>query len=168
MLFIDFEKAFDSIDHHVLFDAMFKLGLPQEIIDIVTQLYKDTYSDIITGLGITKPIHIKRGVRQGDILSLLLFNLFMECLTRCLQMTGLGYTFAANTAINIAMILFADDMALIINSSVKLQKLVDQLKQAIANTGLKININKTVFATNKYVTTNAISVNGTQIHFIPQ
>ena len=77
-LSLDFEKAFDSIDHQWLFAVMEKIGLPRSFIRIVQTLHSQALSEIIVNGYRTPTFTIRRGVRQGDPLSLFLFLIALE------------------------------------------------------------------------------------------
>ncbi len=169
VLTIDFEKAFDSICHQALIEALRTLSVSNKIISIIEHLYKDAHSDVITGQGITAAIKILRGVRQGDVLSPLLFNVFMECLTKRLQDSNLGYKFSANQVLTVSLLLFADDMALAADNIQELQSMIDIILEDMVNTGLKINTSKTILAVNKFANqTCSVLINGTSITPIGQ
>ena len=69
MNFIDFEKAFDSIDHQVLWNILKHYGIPQKIISIIQQLYDGFSCQVIRDGNLTEPFTVTSGVRQGYILS---------------------------------------------------------------------------------------------------
>ena len=82
---------------------------------------------------------IKRGVRQGCVLSPDLFNLYSEVIMR--DLTELeGIKFGGRNLNNIR---YADDTVLIADSEDKLQRLVQTLVQASGERGLKLKISKT-------------------------
>jgi hypothetical protein len=73
MNFIGFEKAFDSIDHQVLWKILKHYGIPQKIISIIQQLYDEFSCQVIHDGNLTEQFPVTTGVRKGCILSPLLF-----------------------------------------------------------------------------------------------
>ena len=73
-LSLDFEKAFDSVNHQWLFQVMTKFGFPAKFIDIVKTLHSIAASEVLINGFRAPPFLIQRGVRQGDPLSLSLLN----------------------------------------------------------------------------------------------
>ena len=69
---IDLKKAFDRVDHTAMFKALRK-QMDGEYVNLLEQLYKNQYGNVGT-----HRFPITRGVRQGDILSPLLFNAVLE------------------------------------------------------------------------------------------
>src|SRR5690242_4933471 len=80
--FIAFEKAFDSIDHASLWQIMATYGIPKKIINIIKEMYTDTECMIKMENTLTQRFNILTGVRQGCVLSTLLFNLAMDFVLR--------------------------------------------------------------------------------------
>ena len=78
MNFIDFEKAFDSIDHQVLWNILKHYGIPQKIISIIQQLYDGFSCQVIHDGSLTEPFT----VRPGCILSPLIFLLVIDLVSK--------------------------------------------------------------------------------------
>jgi len=78
MNFIDFEKAFDSIDHQVVWKILKHYGIPQKIISIIQQLYDEFSCQVIHDGNLTEPFTVTTGVRQACILSLLLLLMLID------------------------------------------------------------------------------------------
>ena len=74
---IDLRKAFDRVDHAALFAALENQGLDLQYINLLRALYSKQ-EGCVDGIR----FDIKRGVRQGDVLSPLLFNAVLECAMR--------------------------------------------------------------------------------------
>merc|ERR1712002_72256 len=64
-IFVDFSKAFDSIDRNKMFDILSLYGIPKFIIEAIQVLYTSTSSTILTPDGETEPIDILAGILQG-------------------------------------------------------------------------------------------------------
>ena len=74
---LDAKKAFDSVEHSYIEKCLEKFGL-KKFVPIFRILYKDLRSDIIINGEVVKGYKIKRGVKQGDALSCILFIMCME------------------------------------------------------------------------------------------
>ena len=77
-VFIDFTKAFDSVDQRAVWRALEKTCINKRYINLLKTLYTDSTAIIKTDLGFTEAIKILRGVKQGDILAALLFVLLVS------------------------------------------------------------------------------------------
>ena len=80
ILKLDFAKAFDTIEHDVILQIMRHLGFPDRWLQWITLLFNSGYSSILLNGVPGKQFKCKRGVRQGDPLSPLLFVLAAELL----------------------------------------------------------------------------------------
>ena len=76
--FIDYAKAFDSVDHNKLWKILKEMGIPGHLICLLRNLYASQEATIRTKHGTTDWFQIGKGVRQGCILSPCLFNLYAE------------------------------------------------------------------------------------------
>ena len=79
--FTDYTKAFDCVDHDKLWEILKEMGIPDHLTCFLRNLYADQEATVRTGHG-TDWFQIKKGVRQGCILSPCLFNLNAEYLMR--------------------------------------------------------------------------------------
>jgi hypothetical protein len=92
-MYVDLSSAFNCVDHDKLLQLMYDLGFPLESIYVVQGLYTNASTRVHTPCRATPNINIDRGTLQGDTLSPLLFNIFIEPLLRWLQVGGRGYTY---------------------------------------------------------------------------
>ena len=76
--FIEYAKAFDCAGHNKLWKILKEMGIPDNLICLLRNLYAGQEATVRTGLGTTDWFKIGKGVRQGCILSLCLFNLYAE------------------------------------------------------------------------------------------
>ena len=77
LLFLDWEKAFDEIDHEELIKAIKRLNLPDKIIRVIKSFYENPKFYIEDKLGNSKEKKQETGIRQGCPLSPYLFVLVM-------------------------------------------------------------------------------------------
>jgi Reverse transcriptase (RNA-dependent DNA polymerase) len=82
---LDQEKAYDKISHDYLWRTLEKYNLLQGFINTVRSLYESAETVVIINGAISKPFQVSRGVRQGDLLSCLLFNIAIEPLANLLR-----------------------------------------------------------------------------------
>lgn len=77
MSVLDISKAFDSVPHSVINPGLRRKGVPDQLISIVNEMYRGCKT-VIKGSNGVISITLKRGVKQGDPLSPLIFNLAIE------------------------------------------------------------------------------------------
>ena len=106
--FIDYAKAFDSMDDNKRWKILKDMGIPDNLIRLLRNLYAGQEATVRTGHGTTDWFQIGKGVRQGCILSPSLFNLYAECIMRNagLEEAQAGIKIARR---NISNLRYADD-----------------------------------------------------------
>ena len=72
--FIDYAKAFDSMDHNKLWKILKEMGIPDHLTRLLINLYAGQEATVRTEHRTTDWFQIRKGVCQGSILSLCLFN----------------------------------------------------------------------------------------------
>ena len=75
-------KAFDCVDHKKLWKILREMGIPDHLTCLLRNLYADQEATVRTGHVTTDWFQIVKGVRQGCILSLCLFNFYAEYIMR--------------------------------------------------------------------------------------
>ena len=76
--FIDYAKAFDSVDHNKLWKILQEMGIPDHLTCLLRNLYAGQEAMVRTGHGTTDWFKIGKEVHQSCILSHCLFNLYAE------------------------------------------------------------------------------------------
>ena len=76
--FIDYAKAFDSVDHNKQWKILKEMGIPDHLTCLLRNLYACQEATVRTRHGTTDWFQIGKGVLQGSILSPCLFNLYAE------------------------------------------------------------------------------------------
>ena len=140
---IDLKKAFDRIEQAKLFRSMLAQGVENEYVSLLSLLYQEQ-----TGiLSDSKSFPVRRGVRQGDVLSPLLFNAALEQAMR--QWKGLlashGFALVPDRqAERLTNIRYADDLLLMGKSLEEVVEMMELLVQVLEEFGLSINVKKTM------------------------
>ena len=80
--FTDYAKAFDCVDHNKLWKILKEMGIPDHLTCLLRNLCAGQEATVRTGHGTTDWFQIGKGVCQGYILSLCLFNLYAEYIMR--------------------------------------------------------------------------------------
>ena len=82
MCFIDLRKAYDSVNRDLLWKAMREYGITEKIVKILNSLYDNTRAKVRVKGKLSEFLSLKTGVKQGCVLSPLLFNIFMDWVVR--------------------------------------------------------------------------------------
>ena len=80
--FIDYAKASDCVDHNKLWKILQEMGIPHHLTCLLRNLYAGQKATVKTGHGTKDWFQVGKGVHQGCILSLCLFNLYTEYIMR--------------------------------------------------------------------------------------
>ena len=137
--FIDYEKAFDRVRHANLIRMLEKLNLDGKDLKLIKNLYWNQKAAIRIEGEETEYHSIRRGVRQGCVMSPDLFSLYSEIIMREIQECE-GVRVGGHNLNNIR---FADDTALVADSLEKLQQMLNILITSSKDRGLNLNVKKT-------------------------
>jgi hypothetical protein len=142
LLFIDFEKAFDSIDRDQIRIELKNYGIPPKIIKLIQESYKDYTCQVIHNRKLSSPIEISTGVKQRCILSPTIFLVMMDSvMRRTIEHKQSGIQ--CDLTHKLEDLDFADDICLLAHSFKDMtEKLVDLNREA-RKVGIKINQAKT-------------------------
>jgi len=77
MLFLDYQRAFDSLNRAWIWDELKVKGLPSKFINMIKEGYEDFNCRVLHENQVSDSIRMSSGVRQGCLLSPLLFMLVM-------------------------------------------------------------------------------------------
>ena len=142
--FIDYSKAFDSLIHSKIWEALKEMGIEHKYIRIIKNIYKHSSACIRLEKEGNK-FQIQKGVRQGDPLSPTLFIAVLEMIFRNLEWRDTGITINGRTLTHLR---FADDIVLFAKTPADLSKMINDLASESAKAGLKLNPEKTKIMTN--------------------
>jgi hypothetical protein len=119
---LDASKAFDRLNHHILFDKLRKRNVPECFINILACWYNKLYSCVRWNSLFSAFFKVSCGVRQGGILSPTLFNIYADDLIDDLSSSGSG---CHVNKIFFGCIMYADDIILLSPSVIGLQCMLD-------------------------------------------
>ena len=139
LCFIDYSKAFDKVKHEELCQILEKLDIDGKDLRIVRNLYWDQTAAVRIEGEYSEFKNIKRGVRQGCVMSPDLFNLYSEMILRNLGNIQ-GLTINGENFNNLR---YADDTVLIAESEQQLQRLLNTVVLESEKMGLSLNVKKT-------------------------
>ena len=141
LCFIDFRKAFDKVDHELLWRKISNYGAGGKFLDIIKLTYEKVKSCVMSKGGLTNFFSYRRGVRQGCLLSPLLFSLYLNDLVECLERNGaLGVELRD---IRLYAMLYADDLILLAENDYDLKLQMDILGNYTIKWGMEIKRGKT-------------------------
>ena len=137
--FIDYSKAFDKVRYEELFRILEALDIYWKDLQLSRNLYWEQTAAIQIEGEMSTWTSIKRGVRQGCVLSPDLFNLYSEVILREVKdIPGVKIG-----GVNINNLRYADDTALLAENEAGLQNILNKVVTESEKKGLQINIKKT-------------------------
>jgi sorting nexin-29 len=120
---------------------MMELGIPSELIRLVKTTMTNVQCSVQIQSHLSEPISTTCGVRQGDALACLLFNIALEKIIRDLGIQTRGTIFFKTVQI----LAYADDIDLMACTISGLKEAFSNLEKSARNMGLVINQEKTVY-----------------------
>ena len=130
------------MDHNKLWKILKEMEIPEHLTHLLRNLHAGQEATVRTGHGATDWFQIGKGVCQGYILSLCLFNLHAEYIMRKsgLEEAQAGIKIDGR---NISNLRYADDTTLMAEHEEELKSLLVKVKEESEKAGLKLNIQKT-------------------------
>ena len=163
--FIDFKKAFDRVWHEGLWQVLRNFGIEEGLIQTIQALYNTSSSAVLLNNQIGDYFKTSVGVRQGCLLSPVLFNLFLENIMReTLHDFHSTISIGGRTINNLR---FADDIDLMGGSNTELQDLTNRLTERAGAYGMEVSTEKSKVMVNSTSNTTAqIYMNGQELEVV--
>lgn len=172
--FLDISKAYDSVEHERLWKKLAELGLEQEAIELLREIYRESRVIIEWDQNTSKEVEIGRGLRQGCPLSPLLFMLYISGMEQGLQQSNKGFNLTYTKMGQqikqcVPGLLYADDVLLLADAPQDLQDLLDTCGKAGLELGLQFNPEKCSvmgWGTIDVYTGSKFTIQGKEIHWV--
>ena len=142
-LFVDFSKAFDCVNRSKLLYLLLSKGIHGKMFSTLQGMYKRVMASVCVGDKITEYFDCMSGVRQGCVLSPLLFSIFLSELQTELVQCGAQGIDILGDPLGVFLLMYADDIAIVSDSVLDLQKKINCLEEYCRKWGLKVNMDKT-------------------------
>ena len=140
--FVDFSRAFDCIPRNVLFNKLIRDRRTGKFLKIIANLYEGSTTRVKLGDNMSQEFENHKGVKQGCILSHLLFNIFLSDLPKTLNPEN-QVLIHENVGVNCQI--WADDL-LLSESEVGLQSMLNHRSTYCKASGLEINDESSIFS----------------------
>ena len=160
--FVDFEKAFDSVDREAIWNILLHYGVPSKFVDIIRRFYDGFSCQVIHNGRLSDGFEISSGVRQGCLLSPLLFLVVLDWVTRTAYSKakkGIQWTIMTR----LEDLEFADDLALLSHRLLDMQEKITALEETAQKVGLKISQEKTKVMRTNSTLQESLTISGTAI-----
>ena len=108
--FIDIQKAYDKVWREALWYKLYKMGIRGKLWRVLRNIYEKVESCVVLGDHCTEFFEVLLGLRQGCLLSPMLFDLFINDIVDELKKHNFGIKCGKE---KIALLMFADDIALL-------------------------------------------------------
>ena len=145
ILFLDFSKAFDSLDWDFMYETLDYFGFENGFIQWIKTLYSDIGFSIFNNGWLSAPVKPQRGIRQGCPCSSLTFVLCVEIMANQLRNNGIkGIEIKLEGKTHKLIISqLADDTTLFLKSKEEIKKALNIIETFGTYSGLKLNKTKT-------------------------
>jgi hypothetical protein len=140
--FIDFKKAFDSVNRRNLWNILQKHGVRGKMYRAIKCMYDVVKARVRVGGDLTECFMCPRGLKQGEICSPILFSLLINELVDEVISRGKHGVILSLDLIELLIMLFADDVVLLSYSVIGLQRQLNILRDTAKELDLVVNLSK--------------------------
>ena len=137
--FVDFQKTFDSIHRQTLWKLLRRYGLLLKVVNIIRKLYEGFTAQVVHNGRFTEKFQMQTGVRQGCLLSPILFLITLDWVTREANGSsdkGLPWQLVST----LEDLELADDIALLMLRLEDIRCKMEDLNAFGEKVGLKMNV----------------------------
>lgn len=166
LAFLDLQKAFDKVPREKVWESLNNRGINPKLSRVIKSLYTCTRNYIISNNNRSEEFETKEGLRQGGVMSPVLFVLFMDEIIRKCHLTSkkLHVGYRNLQPVYVTECAFADDVVIIAGKEDDLQTNLNIWNSTLSENGMEINTEKTKILVVAKEPQNAdIRINGRQI-----
>jgi hypothetical protein len=127
MAFIDLEKSYDRVPRQEVWRGLEARGVNEKYVWLIHDCYRKATTRVRSTVGMTESFEVKIGLHQGMALSPLLFNLVFDVVTEGLRENPPW------------CLLYADEIILIAQSRIELERKLEKWRYALESRGMRIN-----------------------------
>jgi exonuclease III len=165
MTFVDLEKAYDRVPRDELWECLREYEVDGELIRAIQSLYKRSSACVrVNGIKSTS-FTVGVGLRQGCVLSPILFTCFMDRIVK----RSRGPECVRIGDVEVARLLFADDLAILASSEEDLQRALERFAAECGRVGMRVSTSKTeVMVLDRRKVDCSLHVSGTQLRQVEE
>ena len=138
--FVDFKAAFDTIWRGALLYKLHQHGVGGNLMKVIQSMYSQVYYQVKCNNGLSSPFLSLVGVKQGCVLSPLMFNMFLSDLCDIFDDPCKPVSLHD---VKLNCLLYADDLAILSEDHLGLQTCLNRLADYCTKWQLNINVKKT-------------------------
>ena len=132
-MFVDMEKAYDRVPRELLWEVLRKKGVAEQYVEVVRNMYRNCKTCMKMASGMSNSFSVQIGVHQGSALSPYLFSLVLDEILKG-AIKDVPWC-----------ILFADDMVVIADTAEEVNEMLEKVREALEEKGLKVIRAKTEY-----------------------
>jgi hypothetical protein len=162
---LDASKAFDRVNHFKMLTTLLRSNFPVYFVKLLHNWYNKLSVQVRWAGCLSDSFAVKSGVRQGGILSPVLFTSYVNCMLSSLRSKGLGCHIQS---VYVGAVLYADDLFLMSLSVFELQRMLDVCGDVGSDIGIKFNSNKShcmMVGPSKLINPTAMTLNDSRIEW---
>ena len=140
--YVDFKKACETVPRHILFQNLLSYNINGKFYNSIKNMYSQDLACICLDDEISDAFSINQGVKQGCILSPLLFNIFISDLPNALDV-GENHPVRIDETKTLNSLIWADDLLLLSETEKGLNNMLKNLEKYTTANLIKVNLDKT-------------------------
>ena len=168
MCMLDASKAFDRVDLVVLFQKLFYRGMCPVLLKLLIKIYVDQSMRVTWNGSFSSLFSVSNGVKQGGVLSPILFNIYVEDIVISLKKYSVG---CHVSGMYCGIFTYADDITLLSPSSSGLNFMLKMCEEYAKTRSILFNSSKTkcmFFGKNANISPNPVIFMDTKLSFIDE